>query len=279
MILDNGQEQYEVVRDVFVGKDHVVSVCKYLQSVSVEYKVIWLVKNRELAKKIIGVFSKTVFFREKEKSIFTYQDAVCFVLPYEEERPLMNFYLATVRMGVCSGQQIWQQLLVKCMSSELPKPILYLILRQRQIKISQDGNIYFQYELDVTELNPAVTEAECTMECARIIRELMDLEHVSTQAAVLIDRKLKRKGYIEFIDLYKDIKIMIHQEAEIKKTSFREKIESRKDNIFRLLLVMGIILLVIVIVIAVLQWKFQGDSAFRIFHYSVDQIGTESLLQ
>ena len=107
----------------------------------------------------------------------------------------------------------------------------------------------------------------------------MDLEHVSTQAAVLIDRKLKRKGYIEFIDLYKDIKIMIHQEAEIKKLSFREKIESRKDNIFRLLLVMGIILLVIVIVIAVLQWKFQGDSVFRIFHYSVDQIGTESLLQ
>lgn len=281
MILDSGKRQYDVVRDMYHGTKNDVVVCRNLQAAGTSYKTVWLVRDRMLARKLIELYH---IHSDDEQRIyeecFLYKEQMCFVFPYERERSLEKFYLPTLESKSCSRQQIWTQIVTVCMTCGLPDAILYLVIKQNQIQVGADGSIWFQYNIDLSELDETITTTQCVTECARLLKCLMKQDKGKKYAGELLERKIKRKSYTEFIKLYKDIRLITVQQEEkrtagIVKSLFYEK----KDQLYRILFKISFCLFIIVTVMFLFELVFGDFSFYTIFRYSLKQIGTESLLQ
>jgi hypothetical protein len=277
MVLGSQNRQYRTIREVYHGKKNDVVVCQDLQASGTLYKTVWRVRDREVVRSIIQLFHEA---EHPYEACFGYQEGMCFVFPYEQERSLERFYSATIEAGLCERGQIWMGLVMKCMTCALPAPILYLILQARQVRLGQDGTIHFLYCLDLEKLEPDRTTADCAEECARLLGELMELGPPCHVGAELLKQRIKRKSYDNFIDLYKDIRV-IADDAEKKgeKRGIGQFLADRRHLIYRTVFTLCIILLVITVVFFLGKLVFGSTAFYQLFRHAIDRIGTESLLQ
>ena len=281
MLLNTAKKQYRVVREVLNGGANDVYVCQARNEPAAPYKTIWLVKDRRAARELMGRSGDMC------EECFMHNENAGFVFGYGGERPLDKFYQGTIQGEAVSESQVWLELTVRCMTSGLPPGVLNLILKQKQVHIGADGSIWFGYFLDLSGDDGKAGEKENVTLCAAYITELIESGMEvkaggakSIQVMNLIQKKLIRKKYREFMQLYSDIKLMTREHGPgNRKGRLRAAVTSRQDLIYRVLAFCCIALVCIVIFMIAGHLLFGEFSFWSLFRGSLDRIGTESLLQ
>lgn len=266
------------VMDVFHGEVNDVMICEEISGSRGNYYTLVAVKDHETVKKLLRIIKRSERSMDCCVDMFTSNNCFCIVFPYIKERRLADFYMAkAIPLALC--EEICLSLLLQCMSSTLPYPLLELVLKQRQIHLLKDNSIVLGYCIDLSELNENSGQKECTMQCAIRIRELLQEKATKKNVSYqLLLKKIPKQSYQDFRELYKDIRL---SKTNIGKQGIRKRLRSvwlrNQSALFRLLLVLSIILaaLVILMFLSDVIW---GDIPFlRFFINTFKQIGTESL--
>lgn len=268
------------VMDVFHGEVNDVMICEEISGGRGNYYTLVAVKDHETVKKLLRIIKRSERSMDCCVDMFTSNNCFCIVFPYIKERRLADFYMAkAIPLALC--EEICLSLLLQCMSSSLPYPLLELVLKQRQIHLLKDNSIVLGYCIDLSELNENSGQKECTMQCAIRIRELLQEKTTKKNVSYqLLLKKIPKQSYQDFRELYKDIRL---SKTNIGKQGIRKRLRNiwlrNQSAVFRLLLVLSIILAVLVILMF-LSNVIWGDIPFlRFFINTFKQIGTESLMK
>lgn len=281
MFYESQRMKLECVRIVKESDINDILICQDLNTPAGNLYTLLVIKEHQAAKKYLEVFQQ-VGIPAQDSYIDSFSDrgALCMAFEYKQERPLQDFYMGeSYTLAEC--ESICINVIMTCIASNLPYPILYLILRQGQLHLSKDHTVYFSYQIDLTELDPEKTERDCAVACASILREL--LRPKASQKAFsyrLLEKKISRKSYDRFTELYKDIRITT---VPGKKKGIRKRIKvwfaRRQDGLFRILLCICLILGVLALVSLISQLLFGDIPWLRILFNGFKTIGTESLLR
>ena len=96
----------------------------------------------------------------------------------------------------------------------------------------------------------------------------------------LNQKKLIRKKYREFMQLYSDIKLMTREQSPgSNKGRLKAVVTSKQDLTYRILAFCCIVLVCIVIFMLAGHLFFGEFSFWKLFRGPLEQVGTESLLQ
>jgi hypothetical protein len=165
------------------------------------------------------------------------------------------------------------------MTAQVPYPLLYLVLKQKKLNLSEDYGISVDYCIDMSAFDENTGEEECLRECLSFILILADEKGTDNYATYqVLSKRYMRGSYTTFLELYRDIE--------------NSDLMLEKDNIFRKLkrgwfqygqrlwLIIKLVLFVIGIVAIILficEFLF-GDVPFmRIFVNSFKVIGDRNL--
>lgn len=258
-----------------------ILVCQDLNASEESLYTTLVIYDHELVKKILTIYDRSEYAKEKSCiDSFSDQGAFVLVYPYYKERSLQKFYMGTTyTLDEC--EEVCINTLLACIAAEIPYPILYLILEQKQLHLAKNHNVYLGYTINLEKLDVKKTERDCAVQCAKILREL--LEPKAAQKAIsyqLLDKKIAKKSYHRFTELYKDVRIASATKnrnglwARCKAWFYRNR-----DSLFGILFWICVLLVLIVIVSFVTQAIWGDILWLRLFFNGFKEIGTESLLQ
>lgn len=281
MVYQVGDMLLQKTQDVFQGKVNDVIVCRDIADRGTVYYTVWVVRDRELARKLMKLFHEEAGQkRNKFVADYTWKDSYLLVFDYVRERPLQRFFTSEIT-NLQECEQMGLNLTVECLAGGIPYPILFLQLKQGQIHISKDRGIYLGYEIDLEEFSENIVEKDCATLCAKIIFQY--IEEMKTARATsykLLEKKLWKSGYYRFTDFYKDLKMA---SLPLKKEGILAGIQKfgrhNQDRIFRVVMVICILLGILALTMIVSQVFFSDVPFFRLFINPFKEIGTESLLQ
>lgn len=278
--------ELEVVSLAFHGEANDVAVCRDRLSASDTLYTLLAVRDRACARNLLTVLESGRRTGESPYLFcFSQNEDMLFLCTYREERRLSAFAAGQMTTPE-AGEAICINLVVGCLSTGLPWPLLYLVLEQGCIQIAKDNSIAFTMNLDLSRLKPDRTEKECVQSCARLLLELLEGpaavsgRRKKLKSYELIWKKTGKNAYTGFPELYQDIKV-----TALPKTrrSLRSKLaiflRDNRDRLFRLLLAVCILLAIAAGVVLVSQLIFGEVPLLRLFHHTFDVIGTENLHQ
>lgn len=278
MIYQSDRMALRSVMDVFQGEINDVMICEEIYGTRECYYTLVAVKDHETVKKLLRIIKHSEKGEDCCVDMFSSNNRFCMVFPYVKERRLADFYMAkAIPLEQC--EEICLNLLLQCMSSPLPYPLLELVLKQGQIHLLKDNSIVLGYCMDLAELNENSTQKECVMQCAIRIRELLQEKTTKKNVSYqLLLKKIPKQSYQDFRELYKDIRLST---THVGKRSVRQRLRDfwarNQEGIFRLLLHLSAVLAILVLVMF-LSNVIWGDVPFlRLFVNTFKQIGTESL--
>ncbi len=281
MIYQSQKMRLKTIRVIGQTPVNDILICQDQNAAEEGLYTVLAVHDHEVVKKILTVYEQSEY-EMKSSCIDSFSDQGAFLLvyPYYRERSLEQFYMGTTyTLSEC--EDVCINTILTCISAELPYPLLYLILEQRQLQLARNHNVYLEYMIDLETLDPKITERDCVVQCAKILREL--LEPKSAQKAVsyqLLDKKISKKSYHRFTELYKDVRIAaVSQNKNGILGRLRAWFLRNRDRLFRVLLWVCVILLILVAVSFATQAIFGDIPWLRLFFNGFKKIGTESLLQ
>ena len=279
--------ELEVISQVFHGSANDVAVCRDRLSASGTRYTLLAVHDRECARKMLTVMEDNQRSGESACLLqFSQNETMLFLFPYREERKFSAFASGQMTSPE-AGETIGINLVMECLSVNLPWPLLYLVLEQDCVQIAKDNTVYFTMILDLKELEPTRTEWNCVSSCARLLLDLLagptaggKRRRKKLKSFELIRKKTGKNVYTGFPELYQDIKVTaLPQVKPSLKSRFRIFWQNNRDRLFRLLLVLCILLLAAAVVILVSQLIFGDVPLLRLFRHTFDVIGTENLHQ
>lgn len=271
--------QLNTVRIVRRNATNDVLICRDLRSSAGSLYTLLQIKDHSVVKRLLEVFEQGGKERgEACVAGFSWNGDFCMVFPYKAERPLRAFY-AGERFPLSECEDICIHLILACMTEKVPYPILYLMLRQDQIHLAKDGSVFFSYQLDLTETDGQITEKDCVVQCARLLLELLKpKESRKAVSYTLLKKKIGKRSYSEFSELYKDVRVAA---VSKEKTGIRRRLSAwfraYRDPLFRFLFVVGVFLALIVVATFLTQMIFGDAPWLRLFSNSFKVIGTENL--
>lgn len=278
----SGKHHFKRIGEIISNQTNDVCICEEMGSPSEEKRLLWIVKNRILARTLLEVF------HEKDETplyldTFSFRENTVFVFPYEGERSLFRFLGGELLTGK-EQEEVWRRLVETCMACDVPYAILFQILRQRRLQIQPEGEITFSYALDLRNFEAERAEADCATVCAEIILELMEMSKAKdTSLKRLLQEKCEEDGYISFTELFQDI---ISNSKSFKKNKkengFKRVIRNilgNKDKIVKVLIVLCILLVAVAVILTVSQLKYGEIPILRLFQDTFQTIGTEKLVQ
>lgn len=279
--------ELEVISQVFHGSANDVAVCRDRLSASDILYTLLIVHDRECARKMLTVMeSRTRTDESPYLLCFSQNETMLFLFPYREERKFSAFAAGQMTSSE-AGEAICINLVMECLSTNLPWPLLYLILEQDCVQIAKDNTIYFTMILDLAELEPARTERNCASLCARLLLDLLagpvaggGRRRKKLKSFELIWKKMSKNAYTGFPELYQDIKLTALPQMKLSLRS-RGRIfwQQHRDGLFRLLLVLCVLLAIAAAVVLISQLIFGDVPLLRLFRHTFDVIGTENLHQ
>lgn len=277
MVYTHNDMVLETVATQFSGKANDVLVCRDRNSpIGAQYTLI-VIRDRDCIKKLLPVLEA-----QEAKSPFLFNfaqnDELIYGFPFQPERRFSAFARGQMLTPVL-GETICTNLVMECISSTLPPPLLYLALTQNNVNITKDNYIFFTPVFDLSELDPEITETECTICCAKLILELLEGgTKKKLKSCELIRKKCQSNSYSAFPELYRDIKLTA---MPGKKPGIKTRLKGfwlrSKDNLFRLLLVVCIVAVVIALIMLISQIIFGDIPLLRLFKNCFEFIGTERL--
>ena len=281
MVYQVGDMLLQKTQEIFQGKVNDVIVCRDIADRGTVYYTVWVVRDRELARKLMKLFhEKADRKRNKFVADYTWKDSYLLVFDYVRERPLQRFFASEIT-NLRECEQMGLNLTVECLAGGIPYPILFLQLKQGQIHISKDRGIYLGYEIDLEEFSEKIVEKDCATLCAKIVFQY--IEEMKTAKATsykLLEKKLWKGGYHRFTDFYKDLKMAsqpLKKEGLIVR--FQKFYRHNQDRIFRFVMVVCVLLGILTLTMIISQLFFADVPLFRLFINPFKEIGTESLLQ
>lgn len=281
MEFSSRDNRYEVISTIFSGE---VNDC-YLtvdpeERQGSRYTLI-VIKEHETVRNLMEIMRT---WRGKEQSPliedFTTGSYFCLVFPHRTERELSRFFVGeSYTLERC--ETICINLILTCISTCFPPPILYLILTQGKINIQKDDGIYFSFGLDLKDLDGTKTEKDCATDCAKILLEILATKSTEKNISyTLLSKKMNNRSYNKFTEIYRDLMIV---STPVKKRNIFTRIRSfffrNTDRLFGILFWICLILMIIALIL-LFSHLVLGDIPFlRIFFNSFKTIGTESLKQ
>lgn len=264
-----GQLRSTVVNDVLV--------CRNLKCTDDNNYLLWRVKDHRISRMIVQEFYRT----GKENGVlqcFTQGQEMFFVFEYSLPRPLDKFWGIEVT-DMRKKLTFCQNLILECAASPLPASLLYLILRQGQVHSKPNGGIFFLMDLDLTEFKEC-KEEDCVRACISLLLTYMDRNGKKPEKDIycLLEKKRDRFSCQSFYELYTDIQLL-ETFSETKKHCGSQSKACCKEQIFRVLLFVCIILLTLTIITFISQMVWGENLLFRLLGPGIEKIGTESLLQ
>ncbi len=279
MLYQSQKMKLQCVRIVKKSDTNDIVICQDLNTAARNLYTLLVIKEHQTARKYLEIYEHA-HLKAQDSYIdsFSDQGAFCMVFAYQQERPLQDFYMGeSYTLSECENVCI--SVIMACITSNLPYPILYLILKQGQLHLAKDHTVYLGYQIDLGELDGEKTERDCAVQCASILRDL--LKPKASQKAFsyrLLEKKISRKSYGQLTELYKDIRITA---APGQKKGIRKRIAGwflrNQDGLFRILLLACMILAVLVIVSLLSQLIFGDVPWLRLFFNGFKIIGTETL--
>lgn len=264
-----------VIQKVLVTNTNDVYVCNDLENKTSNYYTVVIIKDHSIGWKIIKDLENNRQNHTKKDELvyieyFSIQEDIGIVFPYVHERPLNQFYMGRLLM-LSESEEICTNLILHCLSSCLPKPLLYLILSQEMIHIARDNRISFSYTLDLGSYDETKQEKDCAGKCGELIVKLLEqCNKRKVRSLELIRKKTYKGGYENFIELYKDL--------QLAATSTNKVHKKRKWNgLFRLLIIICIFLTFLALIMLLSQLIFGEISLYRLLSNPFNRIGTETL--
>ena len=278
MIYQSEHMTLNSVMDVFRGKVNDVVICENIKDGRSSYYTVLVVKDHVIVKKLVRIL------KEQENDccvdMFNWENNFCLVFDYVKERKLYDFYMAG-GLSLENCEEICINLIIQCMISGLPYPLVYLVLEQRQLHLLKDNSVALGYALDLEKLDENCTQDQCTMQCAIILRELLKQKTTKKNVGYkLLLKKIPKQSYRSFRELYKDIQLCA---SSFQKRSIRQKIGDfsyrNQSTFFKIILVVSLILMVLAVIMLISDAVWGEIPFLRIFYNNFTQIGTESLLK
>ncbi len=273
--------RYKVIQTVKVSGANKTYICEDITDKARGRFTVLAVNDHVIMHRFIEINDKADYIQESMiVNMFSDGGQFYVVYPYVVERSLTDFYMGNSRQ-LREREEICANLIMSCMTCNLPWPVLYLALKQREIHLSKDGSVYLSYRLDLTELDKDATEGDCAIECAKMLVDMLAPEgRRQANSYVLLKKKTEKRSYFNFRELYKDLELSA--EPDKKKGIFariRAWFYRNRDEIFRVLLWICVILAIFVIVTFLTNLLFGDVPWLRLFIRSFEKIGLESLLQ
>lgn len=276
--------ELEEVSTLFHGSVNDVVVCKDIRCAAQPLYVLWVVHDRKCAKDVLLMMqTQRPGARTPYLLSFTQNEILCFVFPYREARPFRKFAKGQLT-GPAQSEEICINLVTACMMSDLPWPMLSLVFQQGLVNINKDNSVYFGFALDLAALQKQNDERACVSACVGLMLELLSdapaKKRRPLKSLELIEKKHSRDAYNQFHELYQDIRVTALKKEKISwKARLAAWWDTYRDNLFRALLVICLLLLVLAGLMMLSQVIF-GDIPFlRLFRHTFDVIGTENLHQ
>ena len=275
--------ELEVVSELFHGSVNDVAVCRNRLSPAGALYTLLIVRDRSCARNMLEVMENGE--RSGDSPCITYltrNEQLIFVFPYREERKFSTFARGQAATRG-AAENIAINLVMACLSSGLPWPLLYLALEQDCVQISRENGVYFTLNLDLAALDLRKDERKCASSCARLLLELLEVtdgrkRSKQLKSYELIRKKSAKNAYARFPELYQDIKLTaLPGEKASVKTKAKGIWYRNRDRLFRLLLAVCILLVVVALAMLVTQLIFGDIPWLRLFRYTFDVIGTENL--
>lgn len=280
----SGKHHLKRIGEVISNKTNEVCICEETDNQSKIYYMLWIVKDRMLARTLLKVFheeSETPLYLET----FSMYENTVFVFEYNKERSLFRF-LGGELLTQKEQEKVWRQLVETCMASDIPYAILFQMLRQRRLQIQPEGEITFSYALDLRNFQAESTEGDCVKMCAEIILELMEMSKSGDTRLkrILQSKCTEEEGYGSFGELFQDIisnskAFKSHKNGKKIRKKLAEAIKTNKDKIRKVLIVLCLMLIVIAGILLLSQFIYGEIPLLRLFENSFQTIGTENLAQ
>lgn len=284
MIYQSQDMRLKTVRLIARNEVNEIQVCENLNDSARGRFVVIAVKDHDILKRFIELNEQAEEVQERVLiDCFSCEGQYLIVYPYKNERPFELFYVGKA-LTLAQAEEVCINLIIACMTSNLPWPLLYLVLTQGQVHIARDNSVYLSYALDLAELNTEITERDCVVECAKLLLRVLAPKirrgRRKANSYVLLQKKIEKRAYDRFRDLYKDLELASVQE---KKRGWRLRVriwfEQNRDTLFRVILIISIALAIFVILTFLTNLIFGDVPWLRIFIRSFEKIGLESLLQ
>ena len=278
--------ELEVISHRFRGKVNDVAVCRNRLSPAGALYTLLIVHDRACARTMLQVMENGE--RSGESPCITYMahnEELIFVFPYREERKFSAFARGQAA-GMGEAEAIGINLVMACLSSGLPWPLLHLVLEQDCVQISRENGVYFTMNLDLKDLDAGKSERVCASDCAALLLGLLDNSDTRRRGRggkqlktyELIRKKSAKNSYGGFPELYQDIKLTARP---VKKTSVKNRLlgvwNRNRDILFRILLVLCCLLVTAAVAMLVSQMIWGEVPWLRLFRNTFDVIGTENL--
>lgn len=270
------------IRDVLVTPMNDVVICQDLASSARVYYTLLVIKDRACAKRMVLLFEETERRSpDGERSYlfcFTQNELLCYAFAYRPERQLEHFAPSQMD-SVQKREAAAINLVMECLSSPLPYPLLYLVLTQGNVHIEKDNTIYFTPYVDLSGLDESCGEAACVNTCISTILQLLEgSSRRKLKSLALLRKKQDKNAYRSFPELYRDIKLTsLPTEKQRLIPRLKGWWRRNKDTLFHILLVVSVIVVILALLILLCMLIFGDMALFRLFEHSFDVIGTENL--
>ena len=280
MVYRTGDMVLYSVKEVFKNEVNDVIICQDQSSPARPYYTLIALKSRETAKTLLSIFERCPREMDEEPYIkcFTHKEQLCYLFPYNSGRSLTAFSEGQIINQVVR-EEVCINIVLACLSSPLPFPLLFLALHQEQIHIEKDNSIFFTPYFDLRELDKNMDEAACTRRCVHILLDILQRgSNKPLKSFDLLRKKIDSRSYRQLTELYRDIKVTALPKKKPKLFKRLRALWSyNKDRLFRILLVISIICFAIALTMLVSYLIFGDFALFRLFGGSIDQIGTEEI--
>lgn len=280
MFYQSQKMNLECIRIVVKSNVNDIFICQDLNTAARNLYTLLVIKDHLTARRYLEVFEHAGLSAQNSYiESFSDKGALCMVFEYRQERPLKDFYMGN-SFTLAECEEVCIQVIMACIASNLPYPLVYLLLKQEQLHLSKDHSVHFSYQLDLSELDPRITERDCAVQCASILRDMLAPKASEKAFSYqLLEKKISRKSYDRFMELYKDIRITAVPQKRGMIKRLKAWFVRNQDILFRVLLVVCGILAFVALVSLVMQLVFGDIPWLRVFFNSFKIIGTESLVQ
>lgn len=275
MTFQSDKRTYVPVMNVLRGDANDILICRDARAESGKEYTLLVIHDHEIVRRLLCVMEQSAHGGECFEEIFQQGDVFCAVFPHVKERYLKSFYMpAQITLETCAV--ICENLILACMLSKLPYPLLYLALDQEQLHLRKDESVEPGYAIELDELDEEIGERECAGQCAGVLREL--LEPVRGRENMAYRFFMKKWEYEDFGSLYRDMRLMRRvMKKRGRLTGLRLFFKCRQKGMLKLLRAacMTMILLTFFCLLSRAVW---GELPFlRVFVNHFKMIGTQSL--
>lgn len=204
------EKSYEIIRTVFSNNKYSVNVCKKANSDAKVFYTALILRDKQLQSRVLQLIPEHDLKSNLNDicEIIAADSELILLFKYNTESPLF-YYNSLYWKRFSDRLNVARNLLAELMSNNLPQEMLLFLLEDYNINLTSDGNIYFNYFMDLNLLPTSVSEQDVVNKAAEVVlRILTENNSIHLSEINLFTVKVQRKSYTSFAAIYSDLKLI-----------------------------------------------------------------------